>query len=238
MAAVQGETGECVMTGESDSDKAMRENMDYTLELADKILRSSKDPLTAFIKAVGTLAQVIHIITADEQREETVDSVTSMLRTYLEALDAVRGPSSPTIRVPPPSRNSASKTMKHLDKHWTNALFAAYGTLYALVLGILLAQLIFGSISFWNLAVFCLASVVSFLAGAGAKGSLLIGTTSQLIAGSLLGALLIAGCLWMVHWLNVVIVFTSLKIAGDYLIVVSALTGFVGATKWDAFRRT
>jgi hypothetical protein len=82
----------------SDSDKAMQENMEYTLELADKILRSSKDPLTAFIKAVGTLAQVIHIITADEQREETLNSMTSMLRTYLKALDAVRGPSSPAIR--------------------------------------------------------------------------------------------------------------------------------------------
>jgi hypothetical protein len=83
----------------SDSDRAMRENMEYTLQLADKILLSAnKEPLDAFMKAVGTLAQVIHIITPDEQREETLKSMMSMLRTYLKALDAVRGPSSRTIR--------------------------------------------------------------------------------------------------------------------------------------------
>jgi hypothetical protein len=83
----------------SDSNKVMRENMEYTLNLADQILRSAgTDPLDAFMKAVGTLAQVIHIITPDDQREETLKSMMSMLRTYLEALDAVRGPSSPTMR--------------------------------------------------------------------------------------------------------------------------------------------
>jgi hypothetical protein len=83
----------------NDSDRAMRENMELTLELADKILRSAgKDPLDAFMKAVGTLAQVIHIITPDDQRERTLGSMMKMLRTYLEALDAVRGPSSPTMR--------------------------------------------------------------------------------------------------------------------------------------------
>lgn len=85
------------MTG--DSDRAMRENMEYTLNLADQILRSAgSEPLEAFMKAVGTLAQVIHIITLDEQREETLKSMLTMLRTYLEALDEVRGPSSSTIR--------------------------------------------------------------------------------------------------------------------------------------------
>jgi hypothetical protein len=84
-----------------DSDKAMRENMEFTLDLADKILRSAgKDPLDAFMKAVGTLAQVVHIITPDDQREDTLNMMMRMLRTYLEALDAVRGPSSPTIRSP------------------------------------------------------------------------------------------------------------------------------------------
>jgi hypothetical protein len=64
-------------------------------------LRSAgKDPLDAFMKAVGTLAQVIHIITPDDRREETLNTMMRMLRTYLEALDAVRGPSSPTIRPP------------------------------------------------------------------------------------------------------------------------------------------
>jgi len=87
----------CAMS--SESDRAMQENMEYTLQLADKILLSSNnEPLDAFMKAVGTLAQVIHIITADEQREETLKSMMSMLRTYLKVLDAVRGPSSGTIR--------------------------------------------------------------------------------------------------------------------------------------------
>ncbi len=85
----------------NDSDRAMRENMEFTLDLADKILRSAgKDPLDAFMKAVGTLAQVIHIITPDDQREETLNTMMRMLRTYLEALDSVRGPNSPTIRPP------------------------------------------------------------------------------------------------------------------------------------------
>jgi hypothetical protein len=83
------------------SDKAMRENMEFTLDIADKILRSAgKDRLEAFMKAVGTLAQVIHIITPDDQREETLNTMMRMLKTYLEPLDAARGPSSPTIRPP------------------------------------------------------------------------------------------------------------------------------------------
>ena len=83
----------------NDSDRAMRENMNFTLDLADKILLSAgKDPLDALGKAVGTLAQVIHIITPDDQREATLNAMVQMLRTYLGALDQVRGPSSPTIR--------------------------------------------------------------------------------------------------------------------------------------------
>jgi hypothetical protein len=77
----------------SDSDRAMHDSIEFTLQLADKILLSSnKNPQEAFIKAVGTLAQVIHIITADQRREETLKSMMSMLRTYLEVLDALRGP--------------------------------------------------------------------------------------------------------------------------------------------------
>ena len=78
------------------SDAAMQESMQFTLQLADRILLSAKsDPIDAFIKAVGTLAQVIHIITPDETREDTINSMTNILRTYLDALDALRGPSSP-----------------------------------------------------------------------------------------------------------------------------------------------
>jgi hypothetical protein len=77
---------------------AVQANMEFTLALADKILLSSTDPREVFIAAVGTLAQVIHTITPDDQREETLNNMTRMLRTYLEALDQQRGPSSPTIR--------------------------------------------------------------------------------------------------------------------------------------------
>jgi hypothetical protein len=97
--ALTGKEAAHVMS--NDSEKAMRDNMEFTLDLADKILRSAgTDPLDAFMKAIGTLAQVIHIITPDDQREQTLQSMQAMLRTYLEALDELRGPSSPTIRLP------------------------------------------------------------------------------------------------------------------------------------------
>jgi hypothetical protein len=74
------------------SDAEMRESLEFTLELADKILMTSgKDPLKASINAVGTLAQVIHIITPDERREQTLQAMWTMLQTYLEVLDGVRG---------------------------------------------------------------------------------------------------------------------------------------------------
>jgi hypothetical protein len=83
----------------NDNESAMRENMEFALDLADKILPSAgTDPLDALVKAVGTLAQVVHIITPDDQREATMHRVMQMLRTYLGALDQVRGASSPTIR--------------------------------------------------------------------------------------------------------------------------------------------
>ena len=86
----------------SDVDKAIQENMKFTLELADKILLSAgKDPNDAFIKAIGTLAQVIYIITPDDQREQILDDATRSLKTYLELWDAVAGPSAPIIQ---PSR--------------------------------------------------------------------------------------------------------------------------------------
>ena len=82
----------------SDSDAAMRESLEFTLDLADKILMSSKrDPMKACINAVGTLAQVVHIITPDDRREETLQSMSAMLQTYLAVLDDVRGP-DPTMR--------------------------------------------------------------------------------------------------------------------------------------------
>ena len=65
-----------------------------------------------------------------------------------------------------------------VQKHWSNTLFAVYGVLFALVLGVLLGQLIFNSISIWAFAGFCIAAIMSVLAGAGTKGSLLVGTAS------------------------------------------------------------
>lgn len=50
----------------TDHDAMMRASLDFTLDLADKILMSSeKNPTKAFLNAIGTLAQVIHIITPD-----------------------------------------------------------------------------------------------------------------------------------------------------------------------------
>src|SRR5262249_39310734 len=123
-----------------------------------------------------------------------------------------------------------------LRKHWSNKLFVVYGTLCALVLGLSVGQLVFGAISVWSFAGFWLATAISFLAGAGTKGSLLVGTKSQVIAGSLLGVLLIAGSLWIVHAMMVVIVFMSLNIPNEVWIIVSAIIGFLGATKWDYHR--
>lgn len=65
----------------SDVDKAIQENLKFTLKLADKILLSAgKDPNDAFIKAIGTLAQVIYIITPDDQREQTLNDTMRSLK--------------------------------------------------------------------------------------------------------------------------------------------------------------
>jgi hypothetical protein len=86
----------------SDIDKAIQENLTFTLELADKILLSAgEDSNDAFFKAIGTLAQVIYVITPDGQREQTLNDTMLKLKAYLELLDAVAGPGSPTIQ---PSR--------------------------------------------------------------------------------------------------------------------------------------
>ena len=52
-------------------------------------------------RAIGTLAQVIYVITPDDQREQTVNDAMLKLKAYLELLDALAGPGSPTIQ---PSR--------------------------------------------------------------------------------------------------------------------------------------
>ena len=81
----------------SEKREANNENSweEFTLTLADEIIMSTRKsengPLEASIKAVGTLAQVIHIITADEQREDTLKRTMNMLRTYLKFLNDLRG---------------------------------------------------------------------------------------------------------------------------------------------------
>ena len=64
-------------------------------------------------------------------------------------------------------------------KHWTNTLFIAFGILCGLVFSYMPGGVLFGAVSFFGFVGVCLASAVSFLAGAGVKGSLLIGTRSK-----------------------------------------------------------
>jgi hypothetical protein len=116
-------------------------------------------------------------------------------------------------------------------EHWTDTLFVAFGLLCALVFASLAAGVVFGAVSFLAFLGFCLASAISFLAAAGAKGSLMIGTTAQQIVGSLSGVVLVGGCLWFVHWLAVEIVIIHWRIAGELWIALSALVGFTGAIK-------
>jgi hypothetical protein len=80
-----------------DIDKAIPENLKFTSELAEKILLAAgHDAHDAFIKAIGTLAQVIYIITPDEHREQALKDAMRSLKMYLKLLDTVIGPISPT----------------------------------------------------------------------------------------------------------------------------------------------
>ena len=62
----------------------MQQSMEYTMKLADGILLSATTPLDAVLAAVGTLAQAIHTLTPDDQRDA------ALCRTYLSALDTAR----------------------------------------------------------------------------------------------------------------------------------------------------
>ena len=85
----------------SDIDKAIQENMQFTGAGGRDLLSAGEDSNDGFIKAIGTLAQVIYIITPDDKREQTLNDAKLKLKTYLELLDAVAGPGSPTVQ---PSR--------------------------------------------------------------------------------------------------------------------------------------
>jgi hypothetical protein len=102
------------------------------------------------------------------------------------------------------------------------------------VLGFLLGQLVVGRTSVWGVVITCAAAVASFFAGAGV-GSLLVGTALQKIGGILLGGVIICGSLWAVCALGVLVIITNdLRLPGEFWVGISALTGFLGATKWDA----
>ncbi len=61
------------VAGDKETDKAIKDNLKFTSELAEKILLAAHyDAHDAFIKAIGTLAQVIYIITPDEHREQAL----------------------------------------------------------------------------------------------------------------------------------------------------------------------
>ncbi len=80
------------------SQSAMVEHMQFTLDLPDRILLSAgTDSRDAFTKAVGTLAQIIHITTRDDHREEVLDAAADMLRDYVKMLDEVSGLGSAAI---------------------------------------------------------------------------------------------------------------------------------------------
>jgi hypothetical protein len=174
---------------------------------------------------------LVRMMTMDFQSLED-ESQTWLNQQMLAALSTLAGAESQAF---PEDRTKDERkfgTMQSLNrKHWTDTLLIIYGLLCVLVLNLLLGQVVFDSLSFWGLVGFCLASAVSFLAGAGTMGSIRSGTTRQLIAGGVLGALLFFGCLWTAYLLGVVLATVmGLNIRGEFWIVVSALTGFVGAT--------
>jgi hypothetical protein len=71
-------------------EEAIVNQLEATLDLANTILNSvENDAEDAFIKAVGTLAQVMFITVADESREEMIGIATSKLRDYIRLLDEV-----------------------------------------------------------------------------------------------------------------------------------------------------
>lgn len=68
----------------------MTEHLQFTLDLADTILVSAdNDSRAAFTKAIGTLAQIIHITVQDDYREEMLIKAADMLHDYLNLLDDI-----------------------------------------------------------------------------------------------------------------------------------------------------
>ena len=64
------------------------------------------------------------VITADDQREQTLNRTTSSLKTYLELLDALCGASPPVHPTPKwakPPRRGAAHTLFGVNRHWNAA---------------------------------------------------------------------------------------------------------------------
>jgi hypothetical protein len=71
-----------------DLDERIAENVRFAFVIAEKILQSAgEDGHDAFLKAVGTLAQVLYVTSADEHREELIKQAAEALRNYLKLLD-------------------------------------------------------------------------------------------------------------------------------------------------------
>jgi hypothetical protein len=76
----------------SNATERMHENIQFTLELSERILQSAADdPHDAVLRTVGTLAQIILATTQDRHREVMIDEALSMLRDYLRLLDEITG---------------------------------------------------------------------------------------------------------------------------------------------------
>jgi hypothetical protein len=72
----------------SEPDKAMPENLNFALSwLTRSCYPQTKNPNDALIKAIWTLAQVIYIITPDDQREQTLNDTMGFVETHLELLE-------------------------------------------------------------------------------------------------------------------------------------------------------
>jgi hypothetical protein len=87
------------MINDEDVFEAMRENLKFAEELANKIYAvDDGNSGDAFLKAVGTLAHIVYVRTNEEQRAETIAKLPRLLETYLKMLDAVEEISGPTGR--------------------------------------------------------------------------------------------------------------------------------------------
>jgi hypothetical protein len=76
----------------SSTDERMHESIQFTLDLAEKILSAAgEDSHDAVLRAVGTLAQVILFTTHEEHREKVIGRAVGMLRDNLRLLDEIAG---------------------------------------------------------------------------------------------------------------------------------------------------